>query len=148
MRRRIALLVGISMLLAVTASPVRGAAATPVTIDAQSSFDGPATFTATGIPDCSAGTQSQDARVVGRGSALVFDVNTTFTCAGGSLDVHVHASVRPCDPQDRGSWVITGGTGTLADLHGAGTLVGTYFPGDSCNADGIDDHYTGFVVIP
>ena len=136
------------MLLALAASPVRGAAATPVTIDAHTSFDGSATFTATGLPDCDAGTQSQDVRVVGRGAALAFDVHTTLTCAGGSLDIHVHASVRPCDPQDRGSWVITGGTGSLAGAHGAGTLVGTYFPGDSCDAIGIDDHYAGTAVFP
>lgn len=148
MRRRSALLIGTSMLLALAVSPVRGANVTPITIDAHAAFDGPATFTASGLPDCGGGTFAQDVRVVGHGAALVFDVHTTFTCDGGSLDVHLHASVRPCDPPDRGSWVITGGTGTLAGLHGAGTLVGTYFPGDSCNADGIDDHYTGIVVIP
>ncbi len=149
MRRRSALLIGVSMLLALAVSPVRGAAATPLMIDAHTGFDGPATFTATGLPDCSDGTLSQDVRVVGRGAALMFDVHTMFTCTdGGSFDVHIHASVRPCDPQDRGSWVITGGTGILAGMHGAGTLVGTYYPTNSCDAEGIDDHYVGTAVIP
>ena len=40
--------------------------------------------------------------------------------------------------------MITGGTGSLARAHG----VGTYYPGDSCDADGIDDHYVGTAVIP
>ncbi len=148
MRRRSASLIGASMLLALAVSPVRGAAATPVTIDAHVGFEGPATFTATGLPDCDAGTLAQDTRVVGRGAALVFDVHETFTCAGGSFDVHIHASVRPCDPQDQGSWVVTGGTGSLAGMHGAGTLVGTYYPTNSCDAEGIDDHYVGIAVIP
>ena len=42
-----------------------------------------------------------------------------------------------------GVWHVTGGTGAYSNLQGDGTLVGTYFPGDGCNATGIVDHYDG-----
>jgi hypothetical protein len=123
-----------------------------LSIDAQSRFDGPnGTFTAQGAGLCESGTTTADGVSVSvDGRRLVFDVRTTFTCADGSgtWAVHIVATVEPCDAFDYGTWDVTGGTGAYRRLRATGQLVGTYMlgsstPSDSCNADGIVDHYRG-----
>jgi hypothetical protein len=150
MRKRLALVLAAGLLLLGATAPVRAGSAQPLTIDAHSSFEGGATFSATGLGTCTTGILESDARVVGHGAALVFHVRQLFTCDDGSgtFSLLTEASVHPCDATDRGAWSIAGGTGAYAGLHGAGTVVGTYVPDDSCDADGIDDHFTGTVVNP
>jgi hypothetical protein len=133
------------------AGPVSAASATPVTIDARASFDSPVgTFTASGASFCESGTTSTSpGRVVGSNTAITFHLTTTLTCAdgSGSVTLRIQARVQPCDATDAGAWVVAGGTGEYERLRGAGTLVGTYFPGDVCGSEGIVDHFTGHLAL-
>jgi hypothetical protein len=139
--------VGLALLLAAaTVIPVSASEASRrVTVDVHGTFDSPTgTFTARG-PICGSGITSDVVVVTSKGPRLYFDDRKTFTCADGSgtFTFHVLASVRPCDQFDHGTWKVVGGTGRYGELRGAGTDIGRYFPGDSCNADGIDDIFTG-----
>jgi hypothetical protein len=86
--------------------------------------------------------------VVGSDRVLNFKNLKTFTCADGSgtFTLRINAQVMPCSSTDRGVWSVAGGTGAYERLRGAGTLVGSYFPNDACDAEGIDDHLTGTLV--
>ncbi len=145
--RKLLVPVGLALLLAVAnVIPVTASEGSRrVIVYVHSTFDSPTgTFTARG-PVCGSGITSDVVVVTSRGRRLFFDVRKTFTCADGSgtFTFHILATVRPCDPLDHGIWTVVGGTGRYDDLRGAGTDVGRYFPGDSCNADGIDDIFTG-----
>ena len=145
--RKLLVPVGLALLLAVAnVIPVTASEGSKrVTIDVHGAFDSPTgTFTARG-PICGSGITSDVVIITSRGSRLFFDDRKTFTCADGSgtFTFHVLASVRPCDPIDHGTWTVVGGTGRYRELRGAGKDIGRYFPGDSCNADCIDDTFTG-----
>ena len=151
--RRTLLLGGSCLLLSIMTStlPAHAGAAAPVSIDADSTFGGSSTFTASGGGLCASGTVS-DAGFRGTGSdhaaALTFHLVKTFTCAdgSGSFSLRVQASVQPCDPTDAGAWAVAGGTGRYAGLRGAGTLVGDYYPTNACDAVGVVDHLSGIMV--
>jgi hypothetical protein len=119
------------------------------TIDVHSVFSNPTgTFTADSPVLCAAGTTSDETRVVGSDRVLNFKNVKTFTCADGSgtFTLRLNAQVMPCSSTDRGVWSVIGGTGAYEGLRGAGTIVGSYFPNDACDAEGIDDHLTGTLV--
>ena len=145
MLRRLVLAIAAGALLISGAAPVSAAGPAKVTIDGHSLFAGAATFVAHGGGLCPSGSIADNTRVIALNNVLVFDVAQTLTCDDGSgaIDLHVVARVHLCNATDHGVWTITGGTGLYQDLHGVGTLVGAYFPGNACDADGIDDHYTG-----
>ena len=145
MRSRLALAIVTAALLIAGATPVSAAEAGRLTIEGHSLFAGVSTFVAHGSGLCRSGTIADDTKVIDLNTVLVFDVRQTLTCDDGSgaVSLRVLARVHLCDQTDRGIWTITGGTGAYLHLRGAGTVVGTYFPGNSCTADGIDDHYTG-----
>ena len=155
MRRSHALLaLGLTVLLLAAwagAVPASAASSSPVLIEAPTPFGGDGTFTATGDAVCSSGTTSEVSSF-GTGSdrsrAFTFHVVKTFACDDGSgtVTVRLDAVVRPCSPTDLGSWVVVGGTEQYAGLRGAGTLVGTYFPGDACSAEGVVDRLSGMMV--
>jgi hypothetical protein len=120
-----------SILLSIMTGPLsaQAGAAAPVSIDADSSFDGSSTFTASGGGLCASGTATDvGSRVTGsdHATAFTFHLVKTFTCAdgSGSFSLPIQASVQPCDPTDAGTWAVVGGTGRYAGLRGAGTLVG------------------------
>ena len=131
--------------------PAQAGSAAPVSIDADSPFDGASTFTASGGGLCASGTVTNDS-FRGTGSnhaaAFTFHLVKTFTCAdgSGSFSLRYQAMVQPCDPTDAGTWVVVGGTGRYAGLRGAGTMVGNYYPTDACDATGVVDHLTGMMV--
>ena len=131
--------------------PLGAAASTPVavTIDIHEDFaEATGTFTAQSAVLCVSGTTSTLTRVTGSGATLNFHSLKTFTCADGSgtFTLRIQARVMPCAASDWGSWSVAGGTGDYEDLHGTGTVVGTYFPNDACDAEGIDDHLTGRLI--
>jgi hypothetical protein len=131
--------------------PAQAGAAQPVSIDADSSFAGSSTFTASGGGLCASGTAADaGSRVTGsdHATAFTFHLVKTFTCAdgSGSFSLRIQASVRPCDPTEAGAWAVVGGTGRYVGLRGAGTLVGDYYPTDACDAVGVVDHLSGMMV--
>jgi hypothetical protein len=128
------------------------ALATPagVAIDVRTSFEsGTGTFTAEGGVVCGSGTTDDDVVVRGGRRTVTFHVRKTFTCADGSgtFVVQIQARLQPCDATNSGNWVFVDGTGAYEGLRGAGSLVGTYAPGDSCTADRVDDHLVGSMIL-
>ncbi|MEP7115185.1 MAG: hypothetical protein ABI862_18120 [Ilumatobacteraceae bacterium] len=144
----------ISLIVVLGTAPVVNAGSSSrkpsrVTIDGHAPFNGDVeTFVAHGGGLCASGTTSNvtSANFIPP-LTVVFDVKKTLTCDDGSgtFDMRVRAVVHLCDTFDRGHWEITGGTGAYRHLEGEGRLVGTYYPSDSCSAEGVDDHYTGIV---
>ena len=148
--RKLFIPLGLALLVAVAAvGPVSASSRLqPVTIDIHSTFASPeGAFTATS-PVCGSGSTSDNVKIFSKGNRLFFDDLKTFACADGSgtFTLWVLATVNGCEPTDRGIWTVIGGTGLYRQLHGAGIGVGTYFPGDSCSADGINDHFTGVMT--
>ena len=149
--RRTVMTLGALVALALGAAPVGAATAATAVIDVHSAFEDPSgTFTAESDLLCPYGTTTDTTSVAGNGRTLTFHNLKTFVCADGSgmFTLRIQASVKPCSATDSGVWSVAGGTGRYADLRGTGTLVGTYFPGDACDAEGIDDHLTGVVRLP
>jgi hypothetical protein len=145
------LLVAALLIGALPGTASAAAVAVEATIDVHSDFSNPAgTFTADSPVLCEEGTTSDQTRITGSDRVLNFKNIKTFTCADGSgtFTLRINAQVMPCDNTDRGAWSVIGGTGVYEGLRGAGTLVGTYFPNDACDAEGIDDHLTGRLVLP
>jgi hypothetical protein len=140
----------LTLVLGVGAFPASAATPVDATIDVHSVFGDPGTFTADSAVLCVTGTTSDVTRVTGGERVLNFHNLKTFTCADGSgtFTLRIQAQVKPCDSTDRGVWSVAGGTGDYEGLRGAGKLVGTYFPNDACDAEGIDDHLTGTLVLP
>jgi len=150
--RRIGLAAVLSAAAAVTTMAVPAGAhsaasrSIPVVLEGYESFvTGTSTFTAAGGVVCPSGTSPGTSDISLHGDVLTFDVAKTFTCDDGSgtFDIHIRANFQFCDPTDEGVWKVTGGTGAYAHLKGGGQLVGVYFPGDGCSAEGILDHYVG-----
>ena len=131
--------------------PAQAGTAAPVSIDADSPFDGASTFTASGGGLCASGSVTNDS-FGGTGSdhatAFTFHLVKTYTCAdgSGSFSLRIQAKVQSCDPTDAGAWAVVGGTGRFAGLRGAGTLVGNYYPTNACDAVGVVDHLSGMMV--
>jgi hypothetical protein len=150
MRRTLTLLAAMSALL-MSAMPVSALTTADATIDVRSHFSESAgTFTADSALLCESGTTSDVTTIAGNGRTITFHNLKTFTCADGSgtFTLRLQAQVKPCDANTWGVWSVAGGTGDYEGLQGTGTLVGTYFPGDACTADGIDDHLTGVLRLP
>ncbi len=122
----------------------------PVTIDIHGAFsDEHGSFVADSPYLCAGGTTSDFVRFVGHGSVVLIKDVKTFDCAdgSGSFTLRAQAKVRGCEATDSFNWVVAGGTGAYASLHGAGKGIGTYFPPNACEAEGIDDHLTGMLVL-
>ena len=144
----------VSLIVVFGTAPVASAAdssrrLSPVTIDGHALFGSDMeTFVAHGGGLCVSGTIRNVASAVFiPPNTAVFDVNKTFICDdhSGTFTMRLRAVVHFCDTFDKGKWELTGGTGAYRHLEGEGRIVGTYFPTDSCSADGIDDHYTGSI---
>jgi hypothetical protein len=149
--RRTMTILGTLLALALTAGPVGAAAGATATIDVRSFFDGSGgTFTADSDLLCDSGTTTDSTLIAGNGRAITFHNLKTFDCSDGSgtFTLRLQAQVKPCSETTSGVWSVAGGTGAYENLRGTGSLVGTYFPGDACSAEGIDDHLTGVVRIP
>lgn len=88
------------------------------------------------------------------GDRTTFAGTKSIACGLGTLTLAFRASVRDCSTTDSGTWRVTGGTGEFDGARGRGRLVGTYFGGSgpdagtNCNSDGINDRYTGVLVLP
>ena len=148
--RRTMTVLGALFAVALSAAPVGAVTTADATIDVHSTFDGSGgTFTTDSALLCASGTTSDSTLVAGNGRAITFHNLKTFDCADGSgtFTLRLQAQLKPCSPNTSGVWSVAGGTGTYEGLRGTGSLVGTYFPGDSCDAVGIDDHLTGVVRI-
>ena len=141
--RRLAALVG--LLGALTwAAPT--AAATPTTIDIDVTFGLTLEpFTTTGGVLCASGDAISDPVSIRGGGRqgngnLTFHVVKTMHCDNGdTFKLLVDATQTPTGTV--GGFAIGQGTGSLAGVHGGGSLVGTG------TASGIHDHYTGRVTI-
>ena len=141
----------LTLVLLGSAVPALAATAVSVTIEVHSVFsDEHGTFTADNTVLCEGGTTSDVTRITGNGAVLNIKNIKTFTCSDGSgtFTLRIQAQVRPCEPTDSGTWNVAGGTGDYERLRGGGTLVGTYFPNNACDAEGIDDRLTGTLVLP
>ena len=150
MRRSLILLAALVALF-MSALPVGAVTSADTTIDVHSSFtDAGGTFSADSALLCDSGTTSDVTNIAGNGRAITFHNLKTFTCTDGSgtFTLRLQAQVKPCEANTRGVWSVAGGTGAYEGLIGTGTLIGTYFPGDACSADGIDDHLTGVLRLP
>ena len=77
----------------------------------------------------------------------VFHGVRDMQCGDGTGFV-VRLTARFGEGGSTGTWSIVDAYGDLEGLHGAGTLVGTGFGGDTEDPsdDGIDDHYTGWIT--
>jgi hypothetical protein len=147
--RKLVTLVGLLVVMGLANATTVGAAGPgPVTINVHGLFAVPGgTFTAEG-PICGSGTTSDATRIVERGHDVFLILNRkTFVCDDGSgtFTLRIDAVFRACDQTDTSSWSVIDGTGRYDHLTGQGTGVGTYFPGDGCEADGIDDLLSGLV---
>jgi hypothetical protein len=141
--RRSALLAGALAALA-WAAPT--AAATPTTIDIQVTFGVTLEpFTTTGGVLCPAGNAISDPVSIrgggrqGNGNLTFHIVKTMYCDNGATFKLLVDAARTPTGTV--GGFAVGQGTGSLAGVHGGGSLVGTGTSG------GIDDHYTGRVTI-
>lgn len=78
----------------------------------------------------------------------VFIWTRDFQCGGGTGFV-VRLTANFSDGS-LGSWSIVDAYGALDGMRGSGKIVGTSFGGDTEDPsdDGIDDHYTGWIVRP
>lgn len=96
-----------------------------------------------------ADVETSDLTVIERRDRTTFVGTKSIQCDEGTLTLAFRASVRGCSTTDRGVWRVTGGTGDFADARGGGRLVGTYTggAGTSCDNTGIDDNYTGIIVL-
>lgn len=106
----------------------------------------------TGLEDLgcqNAAVDTTDNSVRERGDRLIFTGTKSISCDAGDLTLRYRASVRGCATSDFGFWRVTGGTGAFSGARGAGFLVGTYTggAGTNCDSTGIDDRYTGVVVL-
>ena len=150
--RRTLLLIVLVTFLSMPGMAGSSAAVGEVTITADQPFGAAGTFTATGGPICASGTTTESpVRITeGRRSrALTFHLDKSFVCddGSGSFTVLISARVQPCDANDYGSWAVTRGTGSYTDLRGAGTLVGSYYPTDACDAEGVVDVFSGRLTV-
>ena len=148
MRRMPVLLLFTAVLALMGTGPIAAAETGDVTITADAPFGGPGIFTATGDLVCPSGTTSESPVQVTGGNqarALTFHLDKTFICGdgSGSFTLRINAHVQPCDAHDYGGWAVVAGSGAYAGLRGAGTLVGTYYPTDACDAEGIVDVFSG-----
>jgi hypothetical protein len=151
MRR--ALLLGLGATAVVVCSPTRVSATPPVDVSlvvATTFDDEPDAITFAGgaaAPDCVDGTV-EDTFSKATPSFESFPpksdhahltVGKVFHCSGGDVSVTLNVTLDFNDFTTEGRWVVTGGTGDYARLHGTGSIVGTPFEG------GIEDSYFGKV---
>jgi hypothetical protein len=150
MMRRTITVLGALIALLVTALPVAAVTTADATIDVHTTFGQEGTFRADSELLCDTGTTSDSTLIAGNGRAITFHNLKTFDCADGSgtFTLRIQAQVKPCSPTTDGVWNVASGTGAYKGLRGTGPLVGTYFPGDACSAEGIDDHLSGVLRLP
>jgi hypothetical protein len=144
--RRFAVLFG---LVAVLASAPTTSAAVPVTtIDIDVTFGVTLEpFTTTGGVLCASGDAISDPVSIrgggrqGRGNFTFHVVKTMYCDNGDTFKLLVDAAGTPTGTV--GGFAVGQGTGSLAGVHGGGSLVGTSTGGGT----GLHDHYTGRVTI-
>jgi hypothetical protein len=144
-------ILGVLIVLLMSAAPVGAVTVAEATIDVHSSFSQPVgTFTADSDLLCASGTTTDATLVAGNGRAITFHNLKTFECTDGSgtFTLRIQAQVKPCSPTDWGVWNVAGGTGDYEGLQGTGSLVGTYFPVGCEEPEGIDDHLSGVLRLP
>jgi hypothetical protein len=144
--RRLAVLIGIAG--AALWAPIVSAAVPVTTIRVEVVFGGTQEFFASGGVVCSHGVATDEGFVAGFGSkgggVGTFHVVKTLTCDNGdTFKLLVNAAASPTSPGSVGGFAAGQGTGSLAGLHGGGSLVGTAYPDGS----GITDIYTGRLHI-
>jgi hypothetical protein len=110
-------------------------------------FDPPSgVFTSDGSIVCASGTTSNDTFATGFQSdrGIIFHVRKTITCDDGSgtftLLLQARAGFNVGD-MTFGPWVVLSGTGDYVNLHGRGTVTGTFTPG------GVSDAYVGWLAL-
>jgi hypothetical protein len=145
--RRSAIALGLLGALA-WASPA-GAAVPITTIDIDVTFGVPQEpFTTTGDVLCPSGYAISDPVSIvgsgrqGRGNLTFHVVKTMYCDDGDTFKLLVDAVGTPTGT--RGGFAVGEGTGSLAGVHGGGTVIGTSTGGGT----GIHDDYTGRVTQP
>lgn len=143
--RRLAVLIGLLGALG-WASPT--AAAVPTTISIDVTFGVTLEpFTTTGGVLCPSGDAVSDPVSVvgggrqGRGNLTFHVVKTMYCDNGDTFKLLVDASGTPTGT--RGGFAVGQGSGSLAGVHGGGTVIGTSTGGGT----GIHDEYTGRVTL-
>ena len=144
--RRFAVLFGLVAVLAW--APTISAAVPVTTIDIDVTFGVTLEpFTTTGGVLCASGDAISDPVSIvgggrqGRGNVTFHVVKTMYCDNGDTFKLLVDAARTPTGTV--GGFAVGQGTGSLAGVHGGGSLVGTAFPDFS----GLHDHYTGRVTI-
>jgi hypothetical protein len=143
--RRLAILAG---LVGAVAWATPTAAAAPTTIDIDVTFGVTLEpFTTDGGVLCPSGDAiTHNVSIVGGGrqgkGTITFHLVKTMYCDdGATFELLVDAVKTPTGT--RGGFAVGQGTGSLAGVHGGGSLVGTDISGGA----GIHDHYRGRVTI-
>jgi hypothetical protein len=144
--RRFAVLFGLVAVLAW--APTTSAAVPVTTIDIDITFGVTLEpFTTTGGVLCASGDAISDPVSIvgggrqGRGNITFHIVKTMYCDNGDTFKLLVDAAGTPTGT--KGGFAVGQGTGSLAGVHGGGSLVGTAFP----DFTGLHDHYTGRVTI-
>jgi hypothetical protein len=145
--RKLAAVIGIAA--AALWAPVASAAIPVTTIRIEVQFGGTEEFFASGGVVCSHGFAITDPVFIagfgrqGRGVGT-FHLVKTMTCDNGdTFKLLVDAAGSRTSPGTVGGFAAGQGTGSLAGLHGGGSLVGTGYPDGS----GLTDIYTGRLTI-
>jgi hypothetical protein len=144
--RRFGVVIGIA--IATLWAPVASAAVPVTTIRIEIVFGGSEEFFADGGVVCSHGWAVSEGFAAGFGSkgrgVGTFHLVKTLTCDNGdTFKLLVNAAASPTSPGTVGGFAAGQGTGSLAGLHGGGSLVGTAYPDGS----GVTDIYTGRLTI-
>ena len=144
--RKLAAVIGIAA--AALWTPVASAAIPVSTIRLEVVFGGTQEFFATGGVVCSHGFATDEGFIAGFGSkgrgVGTFHFVKTMTCDNGdTFKLLVDAAGSRTSPGTVGGFAAGQGTGSLAGLHGGGSLVGTAYPDGS----GLTDIYTGRLTI-
>jgi hypothetical protein len=136
MRRLLSAMVGVALMLSMTAGAAAAAAPSrlvTLTINTPDFVSG-GTFVATGGVPCKSGTTTDiDGQFLGGDKVVHLVVWKQFTCANPSvmfvlkLDVYIPQPTS-AGSHDFGSWVVD--SASVPSLHGYGAFVGTYYGTD------------------
>ncbi len=136
---------------AIAALPALAAPPVSSTFNVAELFNVPnGTFMSDGSVVCASGTTSNsDFHTSGSQSnqGIVFHDRKTITCNDGSgsftLLLKARTGFNVSSGGTSGTWVVLSGTGDYTNLHGQGSLTGTYTPGFV----GINETYVGALAL-
>jgi hypothetical protein len=122
-----------------------------VGFDVQTAFTGPSggPFTAHGVAVdvgwmCASGwTTDTWLKISGQTQGENYQVVKEFVCADGTGSFALKLQVRNDRKGDLYSWMVVGGDGNYASMHGSGSGYGDYWPDFS----GVDDHLVGMIRV-